>query len=114
MLGSTVYNKTITMDINKFVNSPDKPFHSSGYAEIANGGAIGSTSAESFRQRLGINRNRQAIRSYRDSHVAGGNNEPRAVQAEVHASSWQRTPGVQVPARPRFTEPSARTYNPYN
>ena len=59
------------MSINRFVHdSNEKPFHSSGYAEAANGGSLGSTSHQSFEQRMRIEKNRSTIRQYRDSLVA--------------------------------------------
>lgn len=103
------------MNINQFMNNTEKPFHSSGYADVANGGAFGSVSAQSFEQRARIERNRQSVRRYHDSHIGRG-----SLQFRPEISLPQRTVGVptavprrNVPSRRRFIEPPARSYNPY-
>lgn len=96
------------MNIGKFTNNSEKPFHSSGYAKVANGDAIGSTSSESFSQRRMINRYRRAVGNYGDSHVARGGSP--GVRGSV-----PRTSRVEKPAQPPrgFVEPPVRKYNPY-
>src|SRR3990167_2583214 len=65
------------MSMSKFVNDHhEKPFHTSSYAEAANKGNLGVTSSQSFEQRTQIERNRKAIRQYRDSLVARGHRHP--------------------------------------
>jgi hypothetical protein len=126
------------MKISKFVNDPNaKPFHSSGYAEVANGDAMGSTSSQSFEQRQRIDRNRQAIGRYRESAVARVHrNEfhhtssagrpvadasaatPQSLRQQQNArgGSLRPAPGANATpiARPAFREPTSRGYNPYS
>ena len=115
------------MAINKFTNEPDKPFHSSAYAEAANGGSIGATSSQSFQQRYEIDRNRRSINRYRDSHIAHGSgrdvgsrrigtlNSSRRLQSDTPTRQQQNaTPTPIRPLRTSFNEPSMRKYNPYS
>lgn len=51
--------------------------HSSAYARAQSGSAIGAASAEGFERRKEIERNRTAVRGYRDSMVAGKRFGPR-------------------------------------
>lgn len=125
------------MNINKFTNDIDNPFHSNGYAQAARGNEIGSTSPQSFNQRLHIEKNRTAVRKYRDSMLVHGHHREKhnfrmnALQrpdssnvesAAPHAaarvqplrSSRPLISDVITPAtRPRFSEPPTRSYNPY-
>lgn len=120
---------------NRFINQPGSDaFHTSGYAKVAQGGAIGATSSESFNRRLQVDRNRRAVGRYGESMI--GRNYMREevrssldssnplkqseVSAAPQSSPRQRfnaggaTParGVSVPKR-TFTEPPKR-YNPYS
>jgi len=119
------------MSLNKFTNNLDNtPLHSSGYAEVAAGGSMGSVSSQSFAQRRQIERNRRAIGGYHTSRVATAHH--RSLPYSTSDISQQRTetgadglprPGYSAPrplARPqvsqprqRFSEPPARSYNPY-
>jgi len=120
------------MKISKFLNDPnDKPFHTSGYAEIAHGGAIGSTSSQSYQQRTRIDRNRQSIQKYRDSLIAQThahrNTHPQIdlTTSTAHAplsrqqlNATPSTPGVapiapKKVARPTFKDSNSRGFNPY-
>lgn len=110
-----------------FDDSDDKkPFHSSGYAEVAHGDSIGATSAQSFQERSRIDNNRQTVGKYHHSSVARnlkgralGNNIGRgipAVKRYVPPAERQRQFGAQaspVTPRERFSEPQGRTYNPF-
>lgn len=111
------------MDLNKhIVNSDDsKPFHSNGYAQVANGDQIGSTSAVSFEQRQVIDRNRLIINNYKRSTIGNSYGVLRAkpvTESEINRTSIRQRSQLQqhnsLPAAPkRFTEPSSRTFNPY-
>lgn len=109
------------MSINRFVNQPDNPFHSSGYVKPIRGRRIGSTSPQSFSQRARIEANRQAIAKYRDSHVASGQvsygDKRRLDVAAKNAQVQPQPPEPQQhsqPVPPRsFQEPPKRGYNPY-
>ena len=104
-----------------------KPFHSSGYAEVAHGGSIGATSSQSFQERSQIDNNRQVIGKYHESAVArnlksrasGYDAGRRATPSKryVLVAERRRMPGGQSasPAAPRerFSEPQGRTYNPF-
>jgi hypothetical protein len=105
------------MNINRFTGNMETPFHSSGYAEAANGKAIGVQSGQSFTQRTNIERSRQMVQRYHDSHIGRG-----ALQFRRETSLPQRVEGPSTPARhsrqipsPRskFVEPPVRSYNPY-
>jgi hypothetical protein len=90
-------------------------FHSSAYAQEANGSRIGSTSVSSFADRIELEKNRQAVRSYRNSAIG--------------SSAFSRQPGLQAGSRGSimsssrptsasrptgFREPPSRPYNPYS
>ena len=55
-------------------------FHSSAYGKAQSGGVMGSTSAESFNDRMKIDRNRTVVRRYDDSKLVALSKEngPRA------------------------------------
>ena len=98
----------------------DKPFHSNGYAVIANGDQIGATSNVSFQQRQEIDRNRQIIENYHRSSIGNAYGVMRAkpvVQSAASRTSMRQRSSLQqhnsLPSPKRFSEPSARTYNPY-
>lgn len=121
------------MRINRFVNNRDitKPFHSSGYARVANGDQLGATSPESFNTRLSIDKNRKTIRKYRESLVAQGQKRPIASGDNVvyvmpttpdnprQKANVRSLPAVErrpiTPSVPRdlFREPPARNYDPF-
>ena len=44
-------------------------FHSSGYAKVQSGAAIGAASTESYEVRVNIDKNRQRVRRYNDSRL---------------------------------------------
>lgn len=44
-------------------------FHSSAYAKVQNGAAMGAASTESYQVRVNINQNRQKVRGYGDSEI---------------------------------------------
>jgi len=130
-------------NISRFANDAHKPFHSSGYAEAANGSSMGAASAESFQKRQRMEQNRQIIQSYRDSHIARGSDfrqelnrrlnstdvntnatdDPhhkrkfnrQAFNAGGGASEAPTPPSAKVTPPPRrsFSEPPSRGYNPF-
>jgi hypothetical protein len=112
------------MDMNKHIASDknSKPFHSHGYAEVANGNSIGSTSSISFEQRQLIDLNRQLVDNYGRSNIGGLRSVVRPKKATDDYISSNRAKPYRVPERPinsdntgkiRFIEPPSRSYNPY-
>jgi len=67
------------MDLNKYIvkNDGNRLFHSSGYAQIANGDNLGSDSNTTFNQRLEIDRNRRIVGEYKRSIIGGVMDRPR-------------------------------------
>ena len=55
-------------------------FHSSAYGKAQSAGALGTTSTESFEERMKVEKNRQIIQGYNDSRIVNGaySNGPRA------------------------------------
>ena len=132
------------MGISDFVDhKDDKPFHSSGYAEVAHGGSIGSTSSESFSKRHTTEQNRRHIRRYSDSSVARGGDHlrneirhrlegPDSLKSAgdprhrtMDRQAFNTRGGAQSAPSPRpepaapppkrgFSEPPGRSYNPYS
>lgn len=123
------------MKISKFINNPeDKPFHTSGYAEAANKGSMGSTSTQSFIQRKRIDQNRRAIRKYRESHIGrtyasnrvqsrvdvakpAGPGLPASSRQQRNAPSSSARPTASqpmLPPGPIFKEPPKRGFNPFS
>jgi hypothetical protein len=119
------------MNISKFVNDADKPFHSSGFAEVANGSQMGATSAETFNRRYQIDQNRKLVQKYRDSNLArtvinrdtvGQRTDeaaPHAPQANAKSDTTRQkfnavsTPRLVIPPR-KFSEPKGRDFNPFS
>lgn len=112
------------MDLNQHIVKTDdnKPFHSHGYAQVAQGDQIGSTGGVSFEQRQVIDRNRLIINNYNRSSIGNSYGVLRAkpVAKDVGArSAMFNRPSLQqhnsVPSGPkRFVEPPSRTFNPYS
>ena len=114
------------MNMSRITGEPEKPFHSSAYAEVASGDSMGSTSSQSFNQRTQIDRDRQAVRKYRDSHVGRAlpsrsissfmpvnGSEPEAATRQQQNTIAQPI-APAVPPRTVFKEPSGRTHNPFS
>jgi len=104
-----------------------KPFHSSGYAQIAHGNTLGSTNSQTFGQRVHVERNRSAIARYGNSHIGQGyihqsvtprtglrSQTPRTTAPDPrgHTIMPQRPIGRPQAPRTAFREPPTR-YNPY-
>jgi hypothetical protein len=101
-----------------------KPFHSSGYAEIAHGNSIGATSSQSYQERSRIDNNRQTVGKYHHSFVARNLRGRVQGAARVALPTNRHTPPAErqqrlggqsspLPPRERFSEPQSRTYNPF-
>jgi hypothetical protein len=88
-------------------NNNNKPFHSSGFAEAANGNHFGAVSKTSFEQRRQIDSNRQAIQTYQRSTI--GN--PHGVLKAKPAPLIRRVVVGQRPPRPAPIPP--RRHNPF-
>lgn len=114
------------MDLNKHIakNDDNKPFHSNGYARVANGDRLGSTDKVSFNQRQQINYNRQFIGGYNSSAIGSSYiNSSHCIKSTERgtisgSNMYQRLPlqqhnSLNVGPR-RFNEPSSRKYNPYS
>lgn len=103
------------------VDDGGKPFHSHGYAQVAHGDQIGSTTSISFEQRQSIDRNRRIIDNYSRSTIGSSYGALRA--KPVLNSSTNRTimrPRTIIQqGNPKFNvsksfnEPQSRNYNPY-
>ncbi len=93
------------MDLNKHIvaNDTGKPFHSSGFAEAANGNHFGATTSMSFEQRRQIDQNRQAVAGYQRSAIGGLYGVQRARPA----------PKIVVVRRPTSRIIPLRKHNPY-
>ena len=90
-------------------------FHSSAYAQEANGSRIGSTSVSSFADRTELEKNRQAVRSYRHSAIgssAFSRQSGSQVGSRGNIMPLSRSAPVARPAG--FREPPSRPYNPYS
>lgn len=101
------------------LNGTDVAFHSSVYAQEAQGDRLGSTSVGSFNERLHLERNRRSVRSYRESAIGAGtpskyHDDARSLHRGTIAP-MPRQGGVTAPAsKPGgFREPPSRSYNPY-
>lgn len=126
------------MNINKFSENEDKPFHSHTFAEAANGSTFGATSAQSFGQRYQIDRNRKVVQRYSDSFVASSGHLREELKKRLESSDTQNddkhrtsqatrqgfnageaasppanVKPLSVPKR-NFSEPPGRKYNPYS
>lgn len=112
--------------LEDFTRKVEKPFHSSGYAEIANGTSIGSSSVQPFRERYHIEQNRRHVGRYGQSHLANVpfQQERRPLPGDGNSSRITARRGdlaskpIVIPPRvggqgPRFSEPHGRPYNPF-
>lgn len=112
----------MAIDLNKHIitNDSHSLFHTSGYAQVANGSTIGAVNSQTFQQRQQIEQNRQIVGSYSRSTMG---QSYAAMRARPVLSREATRPGVQsrgiIPQRsigvgqPHFSEPRGRVYNPY-
>jgi hypothetical protein len=115
--------------LGHFSSEDPKPFHSSGYAQVARGGSIGSINTQTFGERTHRDRNRSSVQRYGSSMVGQGyiqrDGAPKAGEgAQVRVTPPQptrrnmpatgnRTAVSRPQQRPApFREPPTR-YNPY-
>jgi hypothetical protein len=108
------------MDSNSNPTQNDKLLHSNAFARIANGGRLGSVSAESFRNRRQIDDNRRIIHQYRNSAIGRSFNvlPPNPCSGRSETNDISRVNSLQAHNNlgciPRgYTEPTPRPYNPY-
>lgn len=121
-------------DMNKHIVRDDDntPFHSSGFANAANGSRMGSTGGMPFEQRQRIDQERQIIRSYRHSSLGRTDRPvPSAIPPTSQSAAAAESKAMvnvryglpikqaDAPIRPmnaprRFNEPPPRMYNPFS
>jgi hypothetical protein len=115
------------MDLNKHIvkNDDNKPFHSNGYAQVANGNRLGAVASVSFNQRQQIEYNRRVVGGYSRSAIGSLYNSTSRARPMVRGrgvsgqTSIGAKPSLQqhnsLNVGPRhFSEPSSRKYNPYS
>lgn len=80
------------MKMNEFVTRAniEDVVHSSGYARAQNGENFGTTSSQTFSQRVSIDRRRTKIKAYEHSKVANRNFSQRAGVSEMANSSLEK------------------------
>jgi len=108
------------MDLNKHLvkNDDTKPFHSNGFAIVANGDRFGSTDNTSFEQRKQMSHNRKIITGYQRLEVADSLKiNPVSRRTLGHGSIPERPPQLLsnspiVPPR-RFNESISKNQNPF-
>jgi len=108
------------MWFHRFINKPELPVHSSGYAKAAQGDRMGATSQQSYSSRLRKDKNRQVIAQYRQSKVGSQRvySPAKPVDSDTAVSQSRAVPPVQNVPPPvqkpgKFQEPPSRGYNPY-
>ena len=91
-------------------------FHSSAYAQEANGSRIGSTSVSSFADRIELEKNRQAVRSYRHSAIGSSafSRQPGSQASGSRGNIMPSSRPTPAPMPTGFREPPSRPYNPYS
>lgn len=109
-------------------------FHSSGYAQEAQGDLIGATSPETFERRRDVERQRRLVQRYRDSRIGQARNQTRpqfqpeflkkqnvskAQQSlplskrDAQRQSFNSGTPLAPQSRTAFQEPPRRDYDPY-
>lgn len=96
--------------------------HSNGYARDLNPNGIGSTSNETFLQRLSVDQNRRHVERYNGIKTIASHRRNR-MKFERHtndaaAPDARQAPvadkgATDTPQRTTFREPPSRGYNPY-
>lgn len=101
------------MDLNKHIitNDTNKPFHSNGYAQIAVGNRVGSTSSKSFLQRQQIDYNRQIINGYNRSTIGSSYGTLRAKPVSTGTDVSRSMARPMSISRPVVSPPPK--YNPF-
>jgi hypothetical protein len=109
------------MDLNNHIvkNNDNKPFHSSGFAQIAVGNRVGSVGTTSFDRRQQIDRERRLVYGYNRSAIGSAYGVARATKQFIKSPNTtsvnQLLPQnkVRPSGQQHFAEPPARTYNPF-
>jgi len=111
------------MDLNKHIvtNDNNKPFHSNGYARVANGDRLGASAKVSFNQRQQIDYNRKIIGGYCRSTTGSAYGVLRAkpvVENVTNRTGIRQRSSLQqhnsIGARSQhFSDSSPQSYNPY-
>ncbi len=109
------------MDLNKHIVTNDNAshFHSSGYARVAYGDRVGSTTTESFGTRRRIDSSRQIINGYHRSAIGNTYGAVRAKPISVDTSrplGINGRPSAQqynANSQVRPSSPRPQSYNPY-
>ncbi|HPF31006.1 MAG TPA: hypothetical protein PLO25_01710 [Candidatus Saccharibacteria bacterium] len=103
------------------VNDGEKPFHSNGYARVANGNNFGSTSYISFSKRKQIEDNRRLIYGYNRSAIGSISNfSLRPISNDKKDTNQFKTNGINNKlqqfnsVRTQIPRPPLRKYNPYS
>ncbi len=101
------------MDLNKHIVKSDnhKPFHSNGYAIVANGDRIGSTANISYSQRQQLMNGRKIVGNYNRSTIGRSYSVVRPKAIDSAAVTTNKQPIAQPK---RFNEPARRPYSPYS
>ena len=104
------------LDMNKHIVKPDdsQPFHTSGYAVVANGDRIGSVSNISFERRQQIDQSRQKVGGYNRSAIGRARSElrarPVADSAFTNRNAINQSAPVMTRSAPIAPPPK---YNPF-
>ena len=109
------------MDLNSHIvkNDDNKPFHSSGFAQVATGNRIGSVGGDSFSRRQQIDRERRLVYGYNRSAIGGAygvlraksiTGSPARVLGEIKLQQYN---SISSKLPKTFSEPPARTFNPF-
>lgn len=105
------------MDRNKCNNDEPSctPFHSNGFAVVANGSSMGAVSPESFSERLDKDKVRQTIGKYDQSFLGQQSNlsiRPKPVRSAIDRSVFYHAPAINQNNQRHFSEPPVRK-NPF-
>ena len=111
-------NKKIAMsaDLHKRLAGELDAFHTNVFARAAQGQRIGSTNLSSFDGRVSLEKSRQRVRSYRDSHIGTTNGSLHSERGSIRQASESARIDLPKPTNAhtqRFTEPNGRSYNPF-
>ena len=106
-----IFSKYVMKDENK-----SEVFHSSAYGQAQNGGSMGAASTESFEARRNQDQNRQFIKNFNSSKLAGSAFSPVSRPAtvkpgDIPTSRIASAPGAARPAasaRPQMSRPPMR------
>jgi hypothetical protein len=89
-------------DVSKrLIKLDDRPFHTSGYAQVANGSRVGAVSTMSFERRQQIDQNRQRVGGYQRSAIgmSGNYQKPKPAVTNTASSQVHNSPTEQPMGR---------------